>query len=161
MDSGGSSNGCINVCLCRKWQPNSVEQMVMERHKTPYTKSFQYIRCKVKTVSRWSKFATGQWWGWGHRRSVDLTQDQCHLSSSPLHSGNRGAGQSLAHQHQHCKHIFSTCRIIWWLDPASLHMLHHISSVGDIRYQGALFWQCRGAFWPNLWKFILKTFSWC
>ena len=59
MDSGGSSNGCINVCLCCKWQPNSVEQMVMERHKTPYTKSFQYIRCKVKTVSRWSKSATG------------------------------------------------------------------------------------------------------
>ena len=78
----------------------------------------------------------GQWWGWGHRRSVDLTQDQCHLSSSPLHSGNRGAGQSLAHQHQHCKHIFSPYMIIWWLDPSSLHMLPNISSVTKVHCSG-------------------------
>ena len=144
---------CMSVS---QWKPNSVEH-IQEKFPIHPMWLVKWRLCPDGASLLLAVDWPGQWWWWGHRRSVDLTQDQCHLSSSPLQPGNRGTSTVINIASAYSAHTW-LLYVDWTLHPHICCITFLVS--GIFVNPGALFWQCRGAFWHNLLKLILKTFSW-
>ena len=116
MDSGRSSNGRPYQCMSvSQWKPNSAVNMswnIIKRHTGKVSNTSDVIG-KVKTVSRWSKSATGGGLTWS---VVMVRAPQISRSHSgpvsPLLLSTATREQGGINCAQHCKRIFSTYMII-------------------------------------------------